>query len=394
MKNFHFDGPTWAFLTSEQMYDEEGELRRAHRHYQNADIYFMALMKKCFFNPKKTKVSLNGNIKCEILLGDPERKNYQHISVSYPLSEIWYAMPSVKASFRTREEFLFKVLFNQHAPRSAFRKRIYSVVKYLIRKNLISLKLGYRLLVAIYSSEIKVRHENRYEINVFDPLAESMTDESKAKKAKDNNPELYALNDADWDIKKKEKINFSKLPGYNSDENCRLKVDQIINHFNIDVGGQRIVYIGKTEKEPFDRLFPHAKLNELNGKLSINEFEGLVIHLLGFMNWDEPVYSSPPKTSLSKSDAITVAEAELINYFKPEENDIYVKDKGKSQWEYIKLLKRKGYSRIRGLLDIDGPYAKFYTPHLGSNAKNRHEIDVDLEQYRMVQQKDGADLQT
>ena len=47
------------------------------------------------------------------------------------------------------------------------------------------------------------------------------------------------------------------------------------------------------------------------------------------MNLDEPVYSFPPKTSLSKSDAITIAEAELINYFQPQENGNYVKDKGK-----------------------------------------------------------------
>ncbi len=325
------------------------------------------------------------------MLGDPERKTYQHISVSYPLSEIWYAMPSVKASFRTREEFLFNILFNQHTPHSTLRKRIYSAVKCLIRKKIIPLHLGYKLLVATYSSEIKIRHETRYEINIFDPLIESMTDERKAKKAKEKNPEIYALNDADWDMEKKEKIDFSKLPGNFFGENCRLKIDQIINYFNIDVGGQRIVYIGKTEQEPFDRLFPHTKLNELNGKLSVNEFEGLVIHLLGFKSWDEPVYSLSPKTSLSKSDTITIAEAELIDYFKPQENEDFVKDKGKPQWKHIKLLTKKGYSKIRGLLDVDGPYAKFYTPHLGNIGKNRHEIDVDLNQYRSVQQKNAAD---
>ncbi|WP_303288853.1 hypothetical protein [Marinobacter sp. SS8-8] len=71
MKNFHFDGPTWAFLTPEQMYDEEGKLRRAHKHYQNADIYFLSIMNKCLFEPRKTKVSSDGSIKCEVCVGDP-----------------------------------------------------------------------------------------------------------------------------------------------------------------------------------------------------------------------------------------------------------------------------------------------------------------------------------
>ena len=52
----------------------------------------------------------------------------------------------------------------------------YLSVKFLIRKKLIFLRLGYKILVAIYSSEIKVRHETRYETNIFYPLMESMTD--------------------------------------------------------------------------------------------------------------------------------------------------------------------------------------------------------------------------
>ena len=47
---------------------------------------------------------------------------------------------------------------------------------------------------------------------------------------------------------KKEKINFSKLPGNSLGENCSLKIYQIINHFNIDVGVHLILYIGKTEQ--------------------------------------------------------------------------------------------------------------------------------------------------
>lgn len=378
MKSFIFDGPTWAFVTPDQMYDEEGELRKAHKHYQNADIYFITLMKKCLFNPSKTRVSLNGDIECQVLLGDPERKTYKKISVAYPLSDIWYAMPSVNASYKTREEFLFNVLLKQHSPNSRIKKKFYSIVKLLIKRKLLSVRIGYRLLVAIYASEIRVRHDTRYEINIFDPLAESLTNTVKAMEARKRNPELYALNDVDWDLEKKGKVDFSKLPGANSKENCRLKIDQIIHNFNIDVGGQRIAYIGKTEQEPFDRLFPHTKLNELNGKLSVNEFESLVIHLFGFRCMDEPLISLPPKTSLSKSDAINIVEAELINYFKPEKNIDYVSNNGRFNWKHIKLLETKGFRKIIGLLDIDGPYGKFFTPHLGFTGKSCHKIEVNL----------------
>ncbi|GAB6070866.1 hypothetical protein JCM30760_19630 [Thiomicrorhabdus hydrogeniphila] len=394
MKNFHFDGPTWAFLTPEQMYDEEGKLRQAHKHYQNADIYFLSIMNKCFFNPKKTKVSIAASIKCEISVGDPAKKMFDRISVSYSLAEVLYSMPGINDRFRSRDEFLFFVLFQQYQPKTLFKRKLYNFSRRLLTKNVISKNSCFKILRAIYSSDIGVRHETRFEINIFDPLVDCITNNEKAEEAKKRDTRFYDLNEADWDTSKTKEIDYSKLPGAGDFENCRLTINQIINHFDIKVGNQKIAYIGKTEQEPFDRLFPHKKLNKLNAKLLKNEYETLIIHLFGFKNWDTPILSIPPKTTISESDAITIAEAELINYFKPPENDTYVKDNGKHNWKHIQLLLKNGFKNIRGLLDVDGQYAKFYTPHVGKRRLNRHEIDINLDDYRSVQPKNTVDSQT
>jgi hypothetical protein len=391
MKNFHFDGPTWAFLTPEQMYDEEGKLRRAHKHYQNADIYFLSIMNKCIFEPSKTKVSPDGSIKCEVCVGDPLKKKFNRKSIYFPLPEVWYAMPGIKDRFESRDEFLFYVLFNKYRPKGSFKNKIYELSRKSIKRGIISPTFCFKVLRAIYSSEIKVCHETRFEINIFDPLAHCMKNNEKAELARKTNSRFHALNEADWDTSKTKDIDYSKLPGAGCNENCRLTVDQIINYFDIEVGNQKIAYIGKTEQEPFDRLFPHKKLNELDAKLLRNEYETLIIHLFGFINWDEPVLSLPPTTSISKTDAITIAEAELINYFKPSENDKFVKDDGKANWKHIKLLIRKRYKKIRGLLDVDGQYTKFYTHYVGDKTLNRHEIDIDLAVFSSVQQENAVD---
>lgn len=382
MKKFHFDGPTWAFLTPEQMYDEEGKLRRAHKHYQNADVYFLAIMNKCFFDPSKTKVTLDGGIRCEVYVGDPENKKFNRINLKFPLADILYAMPEIKARFRNRDDFLFFVLLNQYLPKSILKINIYRFVKKLVNNGTLSKLFGFKVLRLIYSSEIKVRHESRFEINVFDPVADAITDNGKAAKARKANPHNINLNEVDWDSNKTKEIDYDKLPGAGDKENCRLTIDQILNYFSIDIGNQKIAYIGKTEQEPFDRLFPHKKLNELDAKLLRNEYETLIIHLFGFSHWDEPVVSLTPYTSVAKSDAITIVEAELINYFKPSENDKFVNDEGKADWKHIKLLLGKKYRQIKGLLDIDGQYTKFYTTHVGNKKLNRHEIDVDLIKFR------------
>lgn len=391
MKSFHFDGPTWAFLSPDQMYDEEGKLRRAHKHYQNADIYFLTIMKKCLFRPTKTKVSLNGNIKCEICIGDPIKKKFDHVKISFPIAEFLYAMPGIKDRFENSNEFLFFTLFNQYLPKTNIKKWFYEVSKNLLKKRRISPDACFKVLRAIYSLDIRVSHSTRFEIDIYDPLKACIINNEKAEAARKYDPKFYELNEKDWDLSRTKDVDYNNLPGYEDLGDSRLTVDQIISLFSIDVGNQRIAYIGKTEQEPFDRLFPHKKLNELDAKLLRNEYETLIIHLFGFMNWDSPISSLPANTSIPKSDAITIAEAELINYFKPSENDIYVKDEGRANWNHIRLLVNKEYKKILGLLDIDGQYTKFYTSHIGDTKLNKHEIQVDLSKYRCVQRENSVD---
>ncbi|MCS0031256.1 hypothetical protein NB539_03730, partial [Vibrio parahaemolyticus] len=261
MKTFHFDGPTWAFLTPEQMYDEEGKLRRAHRHYENADIYFLSIMNKCVFIPEKTKVSMSGDIRCEINFGNANEKKFERIKISYPLAEVIYSMPGIKDKFESRDDFLFHVLFYQYKPNGLLKGKILSITKKLLKNNLITNQVCFKILSAIYASEIQVRHETRFEINIFDPLTECMTDTKKAEEHKKRNPRFHALNSENWNKEKTKNIDYTKLPGAGDKENIRLTIEQIVNHFDIDVGYQRVAYIGKTEKEPFERLFPHKKLN-------------------------------------------------------------------------------------------------------------------------------------
>lgn len=387
MKTFHFDGPDWAFLTPEQMYDEEGKLRRAHKYYQNADIYFLTVMNKCLFNPKKTKVTSDGNIQCEVWVGDPEKRTFQRPTVVFPLIDIFHTIPGILHEFPDRNEFLTYALLNRYLPKNTLKKQLYRVVKGGLAKGILRPGFALNVLRAIYASEITIRHSTRFEINIFDPIADAMTDDQKAAESKKHHPHFHALNNANWDTHKTAEVDYSKLPGANEKENFRLTIDQIVNRFDIEVGNQRIAYIGKTEQQPFDRLFPHVTLNELNSKLAKNEYETLVIHLFGFKMFDEPVTSLPATTQLSKSDAITITEAELINYFKPSENEDYVKNDGKPNWKHIKLLIKNKYENIRGLLDIDGRYARFYTSQVGNLKLNRHEIDVDLNAYKPAPKK-------
>lgn len=392
MKTFHFDGPTWLFLTPEQMYNEEGKLREAHNHYKNADIYFLSIMNKCLFNLNKTKVDFDGNIKCEIFLGNPVEEKFKPINISFPLSEIQYSKPEIKNRFASRDQFLFTVLLNQYQPKNRLRAKLYNLFRKLFRNNMIPLTLCFKILKFFYSMEITVSHKTRYEINIFDPLADCIINNEKAEIARKENPTFYANNQISWDKSKIKDIDYNKLPGTGDLENCRLTVDQIMNHFNIEVGNQKIAYIGKTEQEPFNRLLTHSKLIKLSAKLLKNEYETLIIHLFGFNNWDESILLPPSNTAIAKADAITIAEAELINYFKPMENNDYIKDDGKAKWKHIQLLLNKGYKNVRGLLDIDDQYAKFYTAHIGDEKLNRHDININLEAYDTVERKSKVNL--
>ncbi|UVK86130.1 hypothetical protein LOY52_14640 [Pseudomonas sp. B21-051] len=390
MKIFHFDGPSWAFLTPEQMYGEQGKLRLAHKHYQDANIYFLSVMNVCRFNPKKTRVTLNGDLQCEVEIGDPESRTFRYLQCSFPLVDMLHSLPGFMSRFPDRDTFLRYLLLERYLPQKKVKRQLYLATIRAYAKTWLSERFALKILLGIYSREVEVDHDTRYEIKIFDPFWDAVTDDKKAVDSRKNHPDFHALNNAMWDTTKTEEVNYSLLPGAEGRANCRLTIDQIVNHFGLDVGNQRIAYIGKTEQEPFERLFPHTTLNELNSELARNEYESLIIHLFGFRMRSLDLTSNKELKTLTKSEAITITEAELINYFKPLKNVDYVKNHGKPKWEHIKLLLNKKYKSIRGLLEIDRQYARFYTAQVGDQKLNKHEIDVDLNAYRPVSKKGTA----
>lgn len=377
MKTFHLHGPTWAFFTPEQMYGEEAKLRSTNLNYQNADLYILTKMRKVFFDESKTRVTSDGHVLVEIKVGNPKSKTYEIKKLSIPLVLFTYEIPSVKETFKSMEHCFFNILYNQYAPKSKLKLKTFELAKKLHSLGFLPLKLLFRYMKYIYSTEIRVSHENLYEINVYDPIIECTTNNAKAEEYQNKYPKKYALNNTGWDLTKRSTIAFDKLPGFTDSYNSTYKIDQIVNLFNIDVGGQEILYIGKTEQEDFNRLLPHDKLNMINARHLRNDFESNVIHLLGFQYFDS-ISTLQNKSIISKPDAITIAEASLINYFKPKENTHYVKNDGIQKWKHRKLLKTKKFTCIKLLLDIDGQYTKFYTKHLNHEGKNSHDLDIKL----------------
>lgn len=379
MKTLYFAGPTWMFLTPEQMYGEEGKFRSAHKHYQNADIYFLTKMRKVRFQPEKTGITADGRIKVAVTLGNPLGKHDEKTFV-FPAVEVLYAMRHISTQFSSREDFFLYLLLHRHKPRRPKTRLAHWLGTRLLRLG-IAPKLGSFLLKWAYGQEVRLNHKNAYEISIEDPLARELTDEKKVADIKRSNPIEYervkALLETDWDTEKLKSVDYGKLPGSTDRGALRLTVDQVVNYFEVDVGPQEIVYIGKTEREPFERLLPHEKLQELQSRFLRNDGEAIIVHLFGFKAFD--IVSGGMKESRIKtSEAVTANEAELINYFKPVMNDKYVNDAGKKFWKHIASLRAQGYRQIATLLEIDGQYTQFVTKETGSKTPNRHSFVTDL----------------
>lgn len=385
MKTLYFAGPTWMFVTPEQMYGEEGKLRSAHKHYKNADIYFLTKMRKVRFKPEKSGITGDGKIKVVVSLGDPTGQHDETTFV-FPAIELLYSMEHISTQFRSRENFFVYVLLYYYKPQRLRSRLAHWIGSRLIVKR-IAQEMACSLLKWSYSREVRVSHKNAYEISIEDPLARALTDDNKVEEMKQSNPAAYeriqALFDADWDTELLKSVDYKKLPGSSRKGTLRLTVDQVINHFEVDVGPQEIVYIGKTEREPFERLLPHEKLQELQSRFLRNDGEAIVVHLFGFKVFDVEGVEMK-ETCINASEAVTANEAELINYFKPVMNDKYVRDAGKRKWVHMVSLKSKGYRQIVTLLEVDGQYTKFVTAEADSVDPNRHMFVTDLYSLRRV----------
>lgn len=59
-------------------------------------------------------------------------------------------------------------------------------------------------------------------------------------------------------------------------------------------------------------------------------------------------------------------------------NSDYVKDTGKSNWDYIRKMRANKYQQILVELEIDGQYTKFASTEAGISGKNKHAFIVNL----------------
>lgn len=379
MKTFYLGGPTWMFLIPDQMYGEDGKLRAAHHHYKNADIYFITKMCKIRFDTRQTRVTSDGQIQTTIIVGDPsgEHKTYRFV---FPHIYTLYSVKHIAPQFESVEHFFKYTLCHYYRPQSRLSRAAYKFGRSLATIKALS-SLGFTLMNWAYAREVKISHKTAYEITIDDPLLRSIVNNAEVEQMKTENPEVYRrqreLHDADWDTERLKKVDFSQLPGGGEALASRLTVDQVINIFDVDVGVQEILYIGKTNREPFERLLPHEKLQELESKFLRNDGESLIVHLFGFKKIDI-ANGTVNQTKLKKEDATSACEAELINYFKPAMNSDYVKDTGKSNWDYIRKMRANKYQQILVELDIDGQYTKFASTEAGISGKNKHAFIVNL----------------
>ncbi|MCI4896597.1 hypothetical protein P3709_24080 [Vibrio parahaemolyticus] len=373
MKIFTLYDPKWAFFTPEQMFDEEAKLRSAHKHYLNADLYMLTKMNKVLFNPKKTKVTFGGDLSVEILVGNSEKKRFDKKRVRLPLIFTIYGFPSIKEKYKSIDLCFSMLLYERYKPSSEFKVKALSLAKIIHQHKLVSDRCLDRVIKFIYSTEVKVAHRNPYEINIFEPLLACMTDNDKAEQERKRNPKDYEMNNANWEQSKLKEVDFDKLPNFLEGYNSAYKIDQIVNYSELDVGGQEIVYIGKTEQEDFNRLSSHDKVNKINALHLRDEYKSNVIHLLGF-KYCETIGSINRESNVKKSDAISTAEASLINYFKPHYNTHYVKNEGSRTWSHRVLLREKKFTHINLHFNVKGQYTKFFTKHLGHQGNNSYEI--------------------
>lgn len=385
MKTLYFTGPTWMFMTPEQMYGEQAKVRSAHKHYQNADIYFLTKMRKVRFNPKKSFITSEGQIHIVLTLGDPTGELEEKVFV-FPALELIYTMKHISSQFKNREDFFLYALFHHYKPERHVTRLAHGLARSLLRTKIMP-RFGAFLMKWAYGRDIRVTHKNAYEIEIVDPIARQLVNNQKVEAMKTSAPEKYKqmrkLLDVDWDTKILKNVNFQELVGEYERGTIMLTVDQVVNHFEVDVGVQEIIYIGKTERTPFERLLPHEKLQELESKFLRNDKEAIVVHLLGFKEFDV-IDGDMKKASVNSEDAITTVEAELINYFKPVQNTNFIDDNRRRFWEHIKKLKLSGYTQIATELDIDGQYTKFATQTIKNGNPNRHCFVTDLKSHQRV----------
>lgn len=373
-----FSGPLYLFLTPGEMYGEIGKLKSCHKNYKESDIYFLTKMKHTKFD-EKFKKNIKGQVKIKVLVGDEKFK------VSLDPVDYIFKVGKYKRLFNNKDELFFYFMHNIFIPSKKYNLILLKTCKKLFLKNILSEVIYINILKYLYSMEVKVTFLTPYTISIDEPFTKIITDKKKNEEFKNKFPDKYQeienFMNRDFDSECIKNIKTHKLP-YADIDAINFSIDQIINLENIDVGEQEILYIGQTDREPFERLLPHEKLQELTSRFLRNDKEAIVIHLFGFKSLlfgnSQLKHTLPnDKKKLSNKEIITILEAELINYFKPQMNSDY-KDGIRKNWKHIKKLKNLRYSHIFVELDIDGQYCKFKTDEVINENMNQHIIQTSI----------------
>ncbi len=363
------------FITPEEMYGELGKIKSCHLHHKEADIYFLTKMKKVKFDISSKKIRKNGTIEVSVLLGD-ENGNFKIKKGVIEIIDFFYSMPHIQQSFENKNQFFFYMLDNEFLPKKKLNRFFFKLSKLLHSKNIIPVTSYFSILSYFYSDEVNIDYLSPYTLCINEPLAKLLTDEKRIAQQKvlypDEHRTIEELNMKPYDDECLQDIDHSRLPNY-YEKSLILTIDQIINILDIDVGMQEVMYIGQTVREPFERLLPHEKLQELTSRFLRNDGEALVIHMFGFQTFSNTLQFS----QLSFNDKITTIEAELIKYFKPEMNDKY-KNGNRERWKHIKALKKLGMEEIFLELDLDGQYCKFTSKAVQKTNPNQHIIRIGI----------------
>lgn len=376
MNNFiGYSGPLYMFITPEEMYGELGKLKSSHINYKEADIYFLSKMKKVKFDKSFKKVTKDASVEIKVMVFNKDG-SYKEQKGEIEIVDFFYSFPHIKKDFRSKDEFLFNILYSLYIPQKFIWKKILKIAKGFFIKGLLSEEVLFKLLKYIYSTEVKVEFFSDYTISIDEPISKILTDEEGLRVQQelfpDRHEEILNLNNEAFDKESLEKVDYAKLDEYNS-ESIILSIDQIVNKFDIDVGEQEILYIGQTQREAFERLLPHEKLQELTSKFLRNDNEAIVVHLFGFQVFSNLISYH----KLKSDDKLTALEAELIKYFRPEMNDKF-KNGNRNSWKHIKNMKKLGVKEIMIELDIDGQYCRFTTKKVKKENPNQHIIRIKL----------------